>query len=956
MKTKAYRLGVLALALSMVFGLCVPSMAAGYQNECERSQIRGTFYFDPHEGGTEIGDLPDTYVYSDAYFEASSYETNAHLATMSMQLAAASISSCSYDRSEDAYNMRSRNVENLLEQLGFEETEVNEYYNKKMNENTLGVAVAYKCLDNDTVLLAMVPRSAGYEIEWSGNFNVGETTEDGLHLGFKTGRDIALDFADEYVSEHSDIFSGKTLKVWTVGYSRGAAVANLIGAAMAEGYELGKTGEKIHADSQNVYAYTFGTPNTVLPQNGANPRDSFYNGIHNYYASYDPVKMTPFSTWGFTRYGQDTLLPTDDADTKALMLSFLQNTNKYVYDIYVNGGGDPDTFAAMCVDTASGAILHDESSALTQETFLEERVAYLTNYLVKNRDSYVDDRYQDMLCTLMVLMFGGDGHDMSRLIAQIMNDENKTDAIVSGVGLLLYSVLQGCVDQFGEDADINVQDLVKLAKLLVKLVIQLMPTETNAAALTDEELYNEAYAAFIDSFCRQLPDSPEKDALIEAAAAISENDTDARNGFTYSAYAKIVYDATVKSIGKLLDACVENAEFTNLEKENLPVRLTDREAFIKPFVKFIAAAAVGTELSEEQKAKNSFLQLMLLQLNTAVTLYTNVGKYMRVHNNEVILSWVRTMEYDSEKTKPSCDAQYDLLAYFYNAVAALQKNRQNKSKETKSYALTAETSEYGVLQLSADYAAAGEVITVKVVPNDGYTLSALTVTAENGQTPTITALGDGDCTFTMPESAVTVQATFDELPAVTPQYSDFSDLPADAWYRSGVEYVLAENLMNGTSESTFAPEDGTNRAMVLTVLWRLEGSPIVNYALQFTDVQPNAWYTEAIRWAASEGITTGYDDGRFGVDDIMTHEQLVTILYRYAMYKGYDVSVGEDTNILDYDDAFDITEYAVPAMQWGCGSGVAAYQAENNASVLDPQGCTTRAQLAVMLMRFCEWE
>ncbi len=943
------------LALCMVLGLCVPALAAGYQAERDKTQICGTFYFDPHEGSVEIGDLPDTYIYSDTYFQSSSYKANAHLATMSMQLASASISSRSYDRTESAYKTRSRNVEDLLEQLGFRDTEINEYYNQKMNENTIGVAVAYKYLDNDNVLLAIIPRSAGYEIEWSGNFNVGdETTEDGLHLGFKCGRDIALQFADEYVSAHNDVFSGKTLKIWSVGYSRGAAIANLIGAAMAEGYELGEAGTTICAEPQNVYVYTFGTPNTVVPPKGTDPHDSIYNGIHNYFASYDPVTFTPFSTWGFTRYGQDTLLPTDDTDTKAQMLSFLQDINKNVYDIYVNGDGDPDTFAAMCVDIVSGAVLPDESSTLTQETFLEERVAYLTDYLVKNRDSYVDNRYQDMLCTLMVLMFGGDGHDMSRLTAQITNDENKTDAISSGVGLLLYAVLQGCVDQFGEYAEINTQDIVELTKLLVKLVTRLL-TEANTAAETDEKQYDTAYDVFMDDFYDHLPDSPEKDALLSAAAVISDDNTDAasvQNGFTYSAYAKIFYDTTVKSIGKLLDACVENTEFTNLEKENLPVRLTDREAFVKPFVKFVAAMAVGTELDEAQKADNSIMQLMLLQINTAVTLYTNVGKYMRVHNNEIILSWLRTMDSNYEKAEVSWNADFDAMTLFYNALAALREKNKNKNTTVKTYILTAEANTHGVLSLSADRAAHGELITITVVPEDGYALSAMTVNAENGRTVETAAIGDGIYTFTMPESAVNIQAFFEKQPGETTSYSNFSDLSDDAWYRSGVEYVLAQNLMNGVSENTFAPDSGTSRAMVLTVLWRLSGSPIVNYALQFTDVGQDEWYTEAIRWAASENIVIGYEDGRFGVNDIMTHEQLVTILYRYAIHEGYDVSVGEDTNILDYDDAFDITEYAIPAMQWGCGAGVVAYQSQDNIFSLDPQGYTTRAQLAVMLMRF----
>ena len=137
------------------------------------------------------------------------------------------------------------------------------------------------------------------------------------------------------------------------------------------------------------------------------------------------------------------------------------------------------------------------------------------------------------------------------------------------------------------------------------------------------------------------------------------------------------------------------------------------------------------------------------------------------------------------------------------------------------------------------------------------------------------------------------------------------------------------------------------------MLWRLNGSPVVNYAMSFDDVKAGAWYTEAIRWAVSEGIAFGYGNGNFGPDDVVTREQMVTILYRYAKSKGYDVSVGENTNILSYDDAFSVAQYAIPAMQWACGSGMVTGQKHAGSMILDPQGSTTRAQMATMMMRFC---
>ncbi|MBR4284335.1 MAG: S-layer homology domain-containing protein [Anaerotignum sp.] len=146
----------------------------------------------------------------------------------------------------------------------------------------------------------------------------------------------------------------------------------------------------------------------------------------------------------------------------------------------------------------------------------------------------------------------------------------------------------------------------------------------------------------------------------------------------------------------------------------------------------------------------------------------------------------------------------------------------------------------------------------------------------------------------------------------------------------------------------------TTRAQLVTTLWRLEGKPMVESAEGFNDVYENDWYNDAVRWATANGIANGYGEGYFGPSDTVTREQTVSILWRYAQYKGIDVSVGEDTNILSYGDAFDVSGYAVPAMQWACGSDLVNGMKDlNGTMILDPQGYTTRAQMDIMMARFC---
>lgn len=181
-----------------------------------------------------------------------------------------------------------------------------------------------------------------------------------------------------------------------------------------------------------------------------------------------------------------------------------------------------------------------------------------------------------------------------------------------------------------------------------------------------------------------------------------------------------------------------------------------------------------------------------------------------------------------------------------------------------------------------------------------------------------------------------------------PGKTTFVDVVPGSWYEEAVNYVTEKGLFNGTSATTFGPNDSTSRAMLATVIHRLAGTPAAP-AVTFKDVAVGKWYTDGIAWSAANGVVNGYSAERFGPMDNITREQLATMLYRYAVKRGYDVSVGEDTNILSYTDAADVSEYAVAAMQWAVGSGVV----QGSGSALSPKAPASRAEVAMMLMRFC---
>ncbi|MBP8640629.1 MAG: S-layer homology domain-containing protein [Oscillospiraceae bacterium] len=177
----------------------------------------------------------------------------------------------------------------------------------------------------------------------------------------------------------------------------------------------------------------------------------------------------------------------------------------------------------------------------------------------------------------------------------------------------------------------------------------------------------------------------------------------------------------------------------------------------------------------------------------------------------------------------------------------------------------------------------------------------------------------------------------------------FDDVSTNAWYYDAVEYAARNGIMKGVAETAFAPNDEVSRAMLVTVLYRLEGNPAVTDKSAFTDIENGQWYTDPVIWASKNRIVEGYGDGDFGVNDIVTREQLATVLYRYSIYKGLDIT--KTTSLEKYIDAGTIGDFAQSGITWANAEGLITGASAN---MLDPKGKVTRAQAATVLMRYCE--
>ncbi len=178
----------------------------------------------------------------------------------------------------------------------------------------------------------------------------------------------------------------------------------------------------------------------------------------------------------------------------------------------------------------------------------------------------------------------------------------------------------------------------------------------------------------------------------------------------------------------------------------------------------------------------------------------------------------------------------------------------------------------------------------------------------------------------------------------------FDDVPETNWAHSAISFASGHELFNGVSATLFAPDTTMTRGMLATVLHNLESNPKAANTSGFTDIG-DTWYTEAVHWASEKGYVNGYMDGSFGPGNPITREQMATILYRYAEDTGNDVSIAEDASIQNFNDASDISTYALPAIQWACSKGIIIGKP---GGVIDPQGNATRAEIASIIMRFMQ--
>ena len=284
---------------------------------------------------------------------------------------------------------------------------------------------------------------------------------------------------------------------------------------------------------------------------------------------------------------------------------------------------------------------------------------------------------------------------------------------------------------------------------------------------------------------------------------------------------------------------------------------------------------------------------------------------------------------------------------FQDLTAVWKKNSDSSSGSSdneRTYAIVTEDDGHGSVTVSADEASAGTRITVTVKPDAGYELDELTVTDAKNKDLKVTKRSETTYTFHMADSKVTVEASFTKDGTIQKPDTRFDDVAKSAWYYKAVEYVAENGIMSGVSAREFAPNAGFSRAMLAQTLYAMSGKPTVKAEGTFADVAANAWYADAVNWAAEKGYVSGVGDGEFAPDASITREQMALILYRYAGSPDASGMV-----LREFADGDSVSAYAVDAIRWAVHEGLISGM-ENN--TLAPQGTATRAQVAQILMNF----
>ena len=374
-------------------------------------------------------------------------------------------------------------------------------------------------------------------------------------------------------------------------------------------------------------------------------------------------------------------------------------------------------------------------------------------------------------------------------------------------------------------------------------------------------------------------------------------------------------------------------------------------------IKAIKAGGIATITAKTESGKTATCKVVVPKgVVSKMVLGTSLDK-VGLNSDDV---WVSSDEsvvaFEGEKYVAKKLGKCTLIAYLKDNPNILTAKVEVEVVETLgSMSIEVKGGENYTLNVGDEIDVEAEIIST--VENDNVSKYKLTwkssdsniVTVKgNNRKAKLTAKSEGTCNVVVSHDGM---KTTIKVNVVNPNPSvEYDDVKENDWFEESVTYVTNNNLMNGIGDNKFSPSSNMTRGMIVTVLYRMSESSY-NGKSTFVDVKESEYYSSAVAWAAENEIVNGIGDNKFAPNEEITREQLIVILYRYAKVMKVDVSVGESTNILSYDDFNEIAEYSISAFQWGCGEGIISGR---TSTTLSPKGNASRAEVATMLMRFME--
>ena len=524
------------------------------------------------------------------------------------------------------------------------------------------------------------------------------------------------------------------------------------------------------------------------------------------------------------------------------------------------------------------------------------------------------------------------------------------------------------------NADMTLED-----KEAVSSVINSASVSGVADVLTDKAKNNIVKDANISS---DVLADPEKTVVIEIGVNVTATSADLSEDNATVTY-QVTPVATVKVNGEeqpekvsvpnsylngqkftvrlpLPEGLKEPREVMHIDDNGVRERFTGKELNIKPnwvevSISHFSKLIVNAKETVAAKIGNTGYGTLQEAVNAAasgatITLQQDCDEPITITGKSVTIDR-NAHQYDSAKitlgSRCEMTVNGDVIVITYTAPT--HSSDSDSGSDSGDYLITVDRVSGGRVTVQPGRADKGDTVTITVYPNDGYELDELVVTDSRGNEIDLDARSATRFTFTMPSGKVTVEASFvrEGGQTQTPQ-TTFADVPASAWYCDAVEYVYENGLMSGVSGGRFAPDETLTRAMLVQTLYAMEGRPAAASA-GFADVASGDWYASAVNWAAANGVVSGVSETGFGPNNALTREQLALILYRFAQYKGYDVTGTSD--LAAYADGSSVSGWAAEAMGWAVDAGLISGVGGNQ---IAPTGTASRAQVAQILMNFCE--